>query len=362
MTRPLLVGLGVVALVLVIVLYQALFTVYQTNQALVLQFGDPVRVIKEPGLSVKIPFIQQVELFERRVLDYDAPSAEVILGDQKRLVVDTFARYRIDDPLRFRQSVGDEDQFRGRLEPILYSALRSVMGEVSLFTVLSSDRTELMARIQSDANEALERFGVDIVDVRIKRADLPQANSEAIFRRMETEREREAKELRAQGAEVATRIRARADRETRVLIADAQRQADILRGEGDAQAINTFASAVGQNVGFFDFYRSMQAYRAALTDDSTSVVLSPQNEFFRFFNRLDIEGLSADIDEGVLPPPPGDPGTGDAAPEGEAGSSGGDASLDLGAEDAPEIAADALPGFVPDLNTGVAGEGLPTLR
>ncbi len=282
-------GIGAVVILALVVLYLSLFTVYQTQQALVLQFGEPKRVVKEPGLNMKLPVIQQVEMFERRVLDYNAPPVEVILGDQKRLVVDAFARYRIEDPLRFRQTVGNEQQFRGRLEPILYSALRSVLGEVSLFTVLSADRTQLMSRIRQEANAALERFGVDIVDVRIKRADLPQANSEAIFRRMQTEREREAKELRAQGAEIAQRIRARADRERRVLIAEAQREADILRGQGDAESINIFAEAVGQDVGFFDFYRSMQAYKQALTDDSTSVVLSPDNEFFRFFGRLSVD-------------------------------------------------------------------------
>lgn len=365
MNRPIFIGLGAVAVVAVIILYQALFTVYETNQALVLQFGNPVRVIKEPGLNAKVPFIQQVELFERRVLDYDAASVEVILGDQKRLVVDAFARYRIDDPLRFRQSVGDESQFRGRVEPILYSALRSVLGEVSLFTVLSSDRTQLMSRIRSEANAALERFGVDIVDVRIKRADLPQANSEAIFRRMQTEREREAKELRAQGAEVAQRIRARADRERRVLIAEAQREADILRGQGDGEAINVFAAAVGQNVSFFDFYRSMQAYRAALSDESTSVVLSPDNEFFRFFNRLDVEGrIAASGGSTLLPDTPqleedGLPAEG----EEEDGTSDGDASLDLGDEQGSEIASRTgrdriLPS--PDLNA--VSDGLPTLQ
>ena len=210
-------GIGGVALLFL--LLNALFTVHQTQQALVLQFGNPVRILQEPGLHLKVPFVQQVDYFEKRVLDFDAPSVELVLGDQKRLVVDAFARYRITDPLRFRQSVGTELAFRGRLEPIVFSSLRSVLGEAPLFSILSQDRNQLMERIKSEANKALAGFGVELVDVRIKRADLPPENSQAVFQRMQTERQREAKELRAQGAEVGQRIRARADRERRVLIA-----------------------------------------------------------------------------------------------------------------------------------------------
>ena len=240
-------------------------------------------------MNFKLPFVQQVEYFEKRVLDFDAPSVELVLGDQKRLVVDAFARYRITDALRFRQSVGTEAAFRGRLEPIVFSSLRSVLGEAPLFTILSQDRTQLMNRIKGEANKSLAGFGVELVDVRIKRADLPPENSQAVFRRMQTEREREAKELRAQGAEVGQRIRARADRERRVLIAEAQRESEILRGQGDAEAIRIFAEGFGQNPEFFDFYRSLQAYRQALGDGSTSFVLSPDSEFFRFFNGRAVE-------------------------------------------------------------------------
>jgi membrane protease subunit HflC len=208
----------------------------------------------------------------------------VILGDQKRLVVDAFARYRIVDPLRFYQSVGDEALLRGRINTILDASLRKVLGEVPLFTVLSADRIALMNQIRESANTEAKQFGIDIVDVRIKRADLPAENSQAIYRRMQTEREREAKELRAQGAELAQRIRARADRERRVIIAEAQREGEIIRGEGDAQAVRIFADAVGRDVDFFTFYRSMQAYRDALGDDNTSFVLSPESEFFRYFD------------------------------------------------------------------------------
>ena len=305
--------IGVVAVggvvVALFLLLNALFTVHQTQQALVLQFGNPVRIVQEPGLHMKVPFVQQVDYFEKRVLDFDAPSVELVLGDQKRLVVDAFARYRITDALRFRQSVGTEAGFRGRLEPIVFSSLRSVLGEAPLFTILSQDRTQLMNRIKGEANKSLAGFGVELVDVRIKRADLPPENSQAVFRRMQTEREREAKELRAQGAEVGQRIRARADRERRVLIAEAQRESEILRGQGDAEAIRIFAEGFGQNPEFFDFYRSLQAYREALGDGSTSLVLSPESEFFRFFNGRPVNlpaqpsGPGADLAAGTPPAP-----------------------------------------------------------
>lgn len=314
MKRPLLIALAVVVGLAVIAIYNSLFIVHQTQQALVTQFGNPVRVIREPGLGMKIPFIQQVEYFDRRVLDFDAPSVELVLGDQKRLVVDAFARYRISDPLRFRQAAGTEFAFRGRLEPIVFSSLRSVLGEVSLFTVLSAERLALMNRIRNDVNTALNRFGVEVVDIRIKRADLPAENNQAIFRRMQTEREREAKELRAQGAEIGQRIRARADRERRVLIAEAQRQAEILRGEGDAEAVRIFAEAYGADPEFFDLFRSLQAYRVALGDGATSFVLSPDSPFFRHFQ---------DPMQPRLPSPVGPgPGPGEAAVAPPAGESG----------------------------------------
>ncbi|MCB9969435.1 MAG: protease modulator HflC [Geminicoccaceae bacterium] len=308
MSHRLLIGLAVAVVAGFFILSSALFTVHQTQQALVLQFGNPVRVVTEPGLNIKVPFIQQVEYFERRVLDFDAGSVELVLGDQKRLVVDAFTRYRITDPLRFRQSVGSEAAFRGRLEPITFSALRSVLGEVSLFTILSDERTRLMNRIRDEANASLQQFGVQVVDVRIKRADLPAENSQAIFLRMQTEREREARELRAQGAEIAQRIRARADRERRVLIAEAGREAEQIRGRGDSVAIGTFAEAFGRDADFFAFYRSMQAYRNALAGDATSYVLQPDSEFFRYFNSF--EGLPA---EEVAAAPAAPPAVADAA-------------------------------------------------
>jgi membrane protease subunit HflC len=287
MNRNLLIAAGALAAIVLVVAMSALFTVHQTQQALVLQFGEPKRVVAEPGLHVKLPFVQNAVYIDRRVLDFDAEAQEIILGDQKRLVVDAFARYKIVDPLRFYQSVGSEAVLRGRIDTILDASLRKVLGEVPLFTVLSADRSTLMNNIRDQANTEAKQFGIEIVDVRIKRADLPAENSQAIYRRMQTERDREAKELRAQGAELGQRIRARADRERRVIIAEAEREGQIARGEGDAQAVRIFADAFGRDVEFFTFYRSMQAYRNALADDSTSVVLSPDSQFFRFFESPD---------------------------------------------------------------------------
>ena len=272
-----LIGIALVAL------SGAVFTVHETKQALVLQFGRFIRTVAEPGLHFKVPFLQNVVYIDRRVLDFDAPAEEVILGDQKRLVVDAFARYRIVDPQRFYQAVRDEAGLRQRIDTVLDASLRKVLGDTPLFSVLSSDRSTLMDRIEADANARVKSFGVDVVDVRIKRADLPPENSEAIYRRMQTEREREAKELRAQGYELGQRIRASADRERRVIIAEAQKKAQILRGQGDGEATRIFAEAFGKDIDFFSFYRSMQAYRDALGDESTSFVLSPDGEFFQFF-------------------------------------------------------------------------------
>lgn len=284
--------LGIAVVAVLIVLYSSVFVVYEGQQALVVRFGNPVKEVREAGLNLKMPLIDSVIFYDRRVLDYDASSVELVLGDQKRLVVDAFARYRINSAQRFRQAVGDEEAFPGRLGPILSSNLRGVLGEVGLLQVLSEERGELMRRISQQTNNSLQQFGVELVDLRIKRADLPAENSQAVFQRMQTERDREAKELRAQGAEIAARIRSRADRERRVLIADAQRQAEVARGEGDAEATRIFAEAYGQDPAFFSFFRSMQAYRQALADGKTSIVLTPQSEFFRYFDRPGLGGAA----------------------------------------------------------------------
>ncbi|MGI9506501.1 MAG: protease modulator HflC [Geminicoccaceae bacterium] len=282
MSRALMALVVIVGLSL-LALFGSVYTVYETQQALVLQFGRFIRTVTEPGLHFKLPFVQNVVYIDRRVLDFDAPAEEVILGDQKRLVVDAFARYRISDAQRFYQAVRDEDVLRQRINSILDASLRKVLGDTPLFTVLSADRSTLMERIRDDTNARVKNFGVDVVDVRIKRADLPPENSEAIYRRMQTEREREAKELRAQGYELGQRIRASADRERRVIIAEAQKKAQIIRGQGDGEATRIFAESFGKDIDFFSFYRSMQAYRNSLADENTSFVLSPDGEFFRFF-------------------------------------------------------------------------------
>jgi len=267
-------------------IYLSLFTVKEINQAIVLQFGDPKKVIAEPGLQVKIPFIQNVVYLDRRILSLDPAPEEVIASDQKRLIVDAFARFKIVDPLKFYISVGNERVARSRLATIINSRLRSVLGTQSLATLLSKDRAKQMALIQEGVNNEAEKFGIEIIDVRIKRADLPQANSEAIFRRMQTEREREAKEFRAKGAEMAVTITSTADKEVTVILANAKKQSEIMKGEGDGLRNKIFADAFGRDPEFFAFYRAMQAYETALIGGDTSLILSPDSEFFKFFGNI----------------------------------------------------------------------------
>jgi len=266
-----------------LVIYLSLFTVKEINQAIVLQFGDPKRVIAEPGLQVKIPFIQNVVFLDRRILSLDPAPEEVIASDQKRLIVDAYARFKIVDPLKFYVSVGNEMVARSRLATIINSRLRSVLGKHSLATLLSEDRTKQMAIIQDGVNNEAEKFGITIIDIRIKRADLPQANSEAIYKRMQTEREREAKQFRARGAEMAVTITSTADKEVTVILANANKQSEIMKGEGDGIRNKIFADAFGQDPEFFSFYRAMQAYEKALIGGETSLILSPDSDFFKFF-------------------------------------------------------------------------------
>jgi len=265
------------------VVYLSFFTVKEINQAIVLQFGDPKRVIAEPGLQIKIPFIQNVVFLDRRILSLDPTPEEVIASDQKRLIVDAYARFKIVDPLKFYVSVGNEMVARSRLATIINSRLRSVLGKHSLATLLSEDRTKQMAIIQDGVNTEAEKFGITIIDIRIKRADLPQANSEAIYKRMQTEREREAKQFRARGAEMAVTITSTADKEVTVLLANAKKQSEIMKGEGDGQRNKIFADAFGKDPEFFSFYRAMQAYETALIGGDTSLILSPDSDFFKFF-------------------------------------------------------------------------------
>ena len=268
--------------------YSTLFVVQEVNQAIVLQFGDPKKIIPKPGLNFKIPFIQNVVYLDRRVLNLDNPPEEVIAADQKRLIVDAFARFKIVDPLKFYISVGNERVARSRLATIINSRIRSVLGTQELATLLSVDRAVHMATIQNDVNTEAQNFGINIVDVRIKRADLPQANSDAIFKRMQTEREREAKEFRAQGAEMAAKITSTADKEVTVILATANKQSEIMKGEGDGQRNKIFAKAFGRDPQFFGFYRAMQSYEKALIGGDTSLILSPDSDFFKFFGNTGV--------------------------------------------------------------------------
>ena len=272
-----------IILVIAAAAFFSIFIVKEVNQAIVLQFGDPKRIITKPGLNFKLPFIQNVVFLDKRILNLDAPPEEVIASDQKRLIVDAFARFQITDPLKFYISVGNERVARSRLSTIINSRIRSVLGTQRLQTLLSEDRTKQMSLIQEGVNNEAEKFGIKIIDVRIKRADLPQANSDAIFARMQTERNREAKEFRAKGAEMAVTITSTADKEVTVILADAQKKSEIMKGEGDGRRNKIFADAFGQDPQFFAFYRAMQAYEKALIGGETSLVLSPDSEFFKFF-------------------------------------------------------------------------------
>ena len=272
-------------LFLLLVIFNALFIVKQTEQALVLQFGDPIRVIKEPGLKIKIPLIQNAIFYDTRVLDFDAEVEEVILSDQKRLLVDAFIRYQIVDPLKFYQSVSNENGFKARVGGILSGSLRRVLGSDPLEVVLSAKRSELMEKIQGELDKESINFGVKMIDVRIKRADLPKANSEAIFARMRAEREKEARQFRAEGSEESQIIKSKAEKERTVIIADANKKSQTIRGEGDGKAIKIYAEAFNKDKEFFKFYRSMEAYKKVFKEgeDEPTLILSPDSDFFKYF-------------------------------------------------------------------------------
>ncbi len=286
MTRRLPLILGILAIVLGIVASGAMFTVHQTQQAIVLMFGNPKRVISEAGLEFKIPILENVLYYEKRVLNLDPPIESILLADQKRILVDAFARYRITNSLEFFKTVRSEDGVRRRLGPILNASLRGVLGNATLASVLSDERAEIMQQIKSSVNAQAGRFGIELVDVRIRRADFPDEISQAVYGRMNSERQREAAEFRAQGFERSQRIRAGADREATVIVAEAEREAEIARGKGEAARTRLLNEAFGQDTEFFNFYRSMQAYEASLSGDSTFMVLSPDSEFFDFFNSV----------------------------------------------------------------------------
>jgi membrane protease subunit HflC len=273
-----LIGLAAVAV------FFSAYIVHQNEQALVLRFGEPKKVVKKPGLKWRIPFIDQVEIYDKRILDLDTAPQEAIAKDQKRLVVDAFARYKIVDPLKFYQTLRYQDGVRSRLGPIVESALRRVLGSATFVEIVRDKREELMKRIATQVNQEGEEFGLEVVDVRMKRADLPEQNSKSVFERMRAEREREAAEFRAEGAAAANRIKATADRQATVIRAEASRKGEETRGEGDAARNRIYAEAYTRDPDFFEFYRSMQAYEKGLKSDDTRLLISPDSQFFKYFS------------------------------------------------------------------------------
>jgi len=278
-------GVAVILVVLALIVgYGALFTVHQTRQAIVVRLGQPVRIVTDPGLNWKVPLIDSVILIDKRILDLESPAQEIIASDQKRLVVDAFARYRIQDALRFYQTVGSVEGGNSRLSTLLISALRRVLGESTFIQVVRDERAVLTARMREQLDREAQAFGISVIDLRIRRADLPEQNSQAVYERMKTERQREAAEFRAQGSQRSQEIRSRADRDVTVLVAEATSKAEQIRGEGDAERNRIFAETYGRDPDFFAFYRSMQAYEAGLRHNDTRLLLRPDTNFFRFFS------------------------------------------------------------------------------
>lgn len=275
----------VLLVVFLFLLFNAVYIVYQPEQAIVLQFGEPVRLVNEPGLKLKVPFIQKVIFYDTRLLNLDPPAQEVVLNDKKRLDVDSFTRYRIVDPLKFYKTVRTEAQARSKLEEIVNSSLRKVLGRITLTELLSQQRTQIMQDISQTVKNDAEAIGVSVADVRIRRADLPIEVMQAINERMKTERQRDAKEFRAKGQQEAQNIRATADKEAAIIVAEAEKKAQVMRGEGDKQSVAIWNKTVGQDVEFYEFYRALEAYRKSLSDTDTSLVISPDSEFFKYFKQ-----------------------------------------------------------------------------
>jgi membrane protease subunit HflC len=276
-------ALAALVLVALLIAYGSVFTVYQTDQALVVRFGEPRRAITEPGLNFKFPLMDSVIYVDKRILDLENPAQEVITSDQKRLVVDSFARYRVTDALKFYQTIGVIGAANSRLSTLLNSALRRVLGEATTTAIVRDKRAQLMALVRDQLETEAQSFGIAVVDVRIRRANLPEQNSQAVYQRMQTERQREAAEFRAQGNQHAQEIRAKADRDVTVLIAQAQSKGEQTRGEGDAERNRIYAEAYGRDPDFFTFYRSMQAYENGLHASDTRMLLTPDSSFFRYF-------------------------------------------------------------------------------
>jgi membrane protease subunit HflC len=275
--------LAIILAVLGIIGYNSVFSVHETQQALVLQFGNPVKTVQDSGLNFKTPFVQDVQFMEKRILDFDAPPVEAVAADKKRIVVDAYARFRISDPLKFYQTVNNEVTARNRLAPIINSSLRNAIGRVKLEQMLTGERGALMHEIRGEVNGEALKLGIEIVDVRIKRADLPAANSQAVYDLMRAERKRIATEIRAEGAERSQKITADADRQRTILLANAEKSSQVTRGEGDALRNKVFADAYSKDPEFFAFYRTLQAYRTSMTSGDTTMVLSPTSDFFSYF-------------------------------------------------------------------------------
>jgi membrane protease subunit HflC len=279
---------GIVLFGLLIVLSSALFTVNENEQAILLQFGAVQRIDRTAGLKFKVPFVQNVVFYEKRLLDLATPPEEVILSDQARLVVDAFVVYRIEDPLKFYQAVRTDEGARQRLTSAMNATLRDVLGGTTIVSMLSKDRESIMQAIRDKVNDAASPMGIAVVDVRISRANLPESISQAIYGRMKSEREREAAEYRAQGFEQAQEIKSKADRERTAILADAKRQADILHGQGEGEAIQVYADAFGKDPEFYAFYRSLEAYRKSLTSEDSEFILSPNSDFLKYLNRQSV--------------------------------------------------------------------------
>ena len=287
MNKVTLAVIGIIVIAAGIIVSSALFTVHQTQQALVLQFGNPVRAETEPGLKFKLPFIQNVTFFDRRILDLDPPAQEIILNDQKRINVDSFVRYKIIDPLEFRKTAQSDANFRQIFGGRLNAAVRSEVGKVLLGDMLSNKRNDVMQRITEQLKVQAPQFGIEVVDVRIGRTDLPETTSQSVYNRMRSQRIAEAAKLRAQGAELKAKTQAEADRDRTIILAEAQKNSQILRGQGEGAKTTILNEAFGQDMDFFEFYRSMEAYNEAF-GEGTTMVLSPDSDFFKFFG--DISG------------------------------------------------------------------------
>lgn len=277
--------LGGIAGIIVFLVATSVYIVNQAEQAIVLQFGRPVRLVQEPGLKIKIPFIQNVVFYDTRLLNLDPPAQEVVLNDKKRLDVDSFTRYKIVDPIKFYKTVRTEFQAQSKLAEIVNSSVRKILGRITLQELLSDKRTKIMNDISAAVKVDAAQIGVSVADVRIRRADLPLEVLQAINARMKTEREREAKEFRAQGSQEAQKIKASADKEKTIILANAEKKAQIIRGQGDEKAIEIWNQAAGQDINFYNFYRSLEAYKNALANGKSSMVLSPESDFFQFFKK-----------------------------------------------------------------------------